>query len=266
MANQPMWLLGSWERGKPHFPKASCSQSCWTHSTTVKQSKAGKWGGQHKKQGWKPHDSVLNSWTFLSCCLRSVRIPLGTTCLCSVPREREGTNQLPEPHTGKRDHTGCKRCYPRSNRMYYILTQALGIKKKKEVCPGYTTQHRETGKSKQAALSFFTPRIKACVRWDACPSRAQAEAGAALAPAHHRQRAGGVGRINSSTWGCASDGKRELSPRLMGSRNGAGMRWGRKSAAKDGGSLLWQGTPETSFQDAVCYHLHGLSCRNNSRV
>lgn len=34
MANQPIWFLSSWERGKPYFPKASCS---WSIELTVLQ-------------------------------------------------------------------------------------------------------------------------------------------------------------------------------------------------------------------------------------
>lgn len=131
MANQPAWLLFSWERGKPHFSKSSCSQRCWTDSAAVKK----EWDGEIRRSAQKHRVDTpqLHSEAFLSCCLKSRESPLALHIFAWSHGKEKALISFLSPVWDK-NHTICKS----SHSVSYVLTQALHIQEK--VCPCYTVQ------------------------------------------------------------------------------------------------------------------------------
>lgn len=206
MANQPVWLLVSWERGKPHFSKSSCTQGCWTDYATVKKEWDGKMGRSAQKH--RVDTPWLHSEGFLSCCLKSRESPLASHIFAWSHGKEKALIIFLSPVWDK-DHTKCKS----SHSVSYVLTQALHIQEK--FAP--VIQHRETGRTQTShvVIVYVVHSNLRQVRRVPQPAPLQHQAtgrqsrtGAAQAQAHHcrcpvgwegaKTGAGAVGAIGNT--------------------------------------------------------------------
>lgn len=205
MANQPVWLLASWERDKPHFSKSSCSQSCWTDSATVKE-----WDGKMERSAQKHRVDTprLHSEAFLSCCLKS-RASLLASHIIAWPLGKEKALISFLSPVWDKDHTKCKS----SHSMSYILTQALPIQEK--VCPCYTAQgdRQNTNKPRCYCLCHeFKPEageksVPASTSTASGHRQAEQDQGNPSGPSPSQQLLSWVGRSNNRSWSYGNNRK-----------------------------------------------------------